>query len=1203
MPPFLCCHFPYRRREQAPGHVHLATGLTTAYPQRSPEIANDGARSPLDLDLLGDRIQPHSAAERILSPRSASMIVESTPFMDGPAQPSQSISHLRLSGTSDRSQGNGSTTVIDDHYFLAREIWSSAYASIKKDPALQTYVEKYESFFNNVLWPQGLARTDSGLGCPTLTVNKDWDKMSGEARFRKVAAGYVEASKKYAAAAGIASAAVQFVQKTKDIVSSVLSVSPPASIAWAGICLVLLPVIINHSEQIAAKQTGFSYVMSRFAWYSEALDLLNRDYWKSPHSFSALHQSIRDELVVLYKLLIEYQLRTYYTYCRRLKTFSRDLVRLDDWSGMIAAIKEAESRLQEYMDLNFDQHLLDKLHTIAEEAVRKQRNDLLNKFKFPEELPYAVYQAYLDSIDTPQDGTGLGVLQHPRFLEWAQHSSGILILSGIPGSGKSVLAKSMLKALPKLRATTVCSFFFKDNNGRGQNMATTALCRVLDELFNTEPTLVDRSSSVLQNLLPAEVRCNLDLLWDVLIESTKHMDPGSITVVLDALDECTPESAAKLFKKLESYLGTWMAATNGNSGGPPMKFMITTRPFASSQQPFDWEAATVIRIHEDPYCLKYLSEDIEHVVATRFENFAKRCIRDDVLKGQLLELVRPKRDRTYLYVKLLFDCLDLRVRDGLPRVPRDWITSFKTLPETVKDAYSKFLGRVHEGHRNDVKLMLQLVVAAARPLTVRELNIALNIRDCRNGSPDGLGLQPPELFRDWILDACKFFLDVYNDHVYFIHQTAKDYLLSDASAGDDDNPSSAKPAWLGNFSVVDCHSAMAESCAAYLALPFRSRAKFGRQARSAETMPEAKKFGSHHHLWDFDELDFSNYASQHWRGHVQQGQVLVHPLLKRGCLATSSDACISNIRTLQSWDSRLMTFLRCNIAPDHINIADLASRLVKQEAQPVHGVHLDIGSSGGGGTRKMMDGTGAGAGALSIGIDAQSRVFISDERGMPISRLPRVPLAAPDCLERVTAALHALGLIRTLRALGSYHFYSPLEAPDRDWFSIRLFNETGSVALEDASFRRVEARHGDSLSYVISARVPDDRIPVHVHMLSLNASWTISTLLWNARVVGERSGEITVTIPRKVCEETDGDDIEDTIIVVFCVGEQAVDRFRTAADWLRRVYLPPVLLLEGTHQSVPTWLPFVPPPSWQVRYFEIHTVPVHGVDLEEEEEG
>ena len=76
----------------------------------------------------------------------------------------------------------------------------------------------------------------------TEATDTNAEDLSGEDRFRKVAKSYVEATKKHASNAGIASAAVQFVQKTHEVVSSALAASPPASLAWAGVCLVVLPV-------------------------------------------------------------------------------------------------------------------------------------------------------------------------------------------------------------------------------------------------------------------------------------------------------------------------------------------------------------------------------------------------------------------------------------------------------------------------------------------------------------------------------------------------------------------------------------------------------------------------------------------------------------------------------------------------------------------------------------------------------------------------------------------------------------------------------------------------------------------------------------------------------------------------------------------------------------------------------------------------
>lgn len=152
-----------------------------------------------------------------------------------------------------------------------------------------------------------------------------------------------------------------------------------------------------------------------------------------------------------------------------------------------------------------------------------------------------------------------------------------------------------------------------------------------------------------------------------------------------------------------------------------------------------------------------------------------------------------------------------------------------------------------------------------------------------------------------------------------------------------------------------------------------------------------------------------------------------------------------------------------------------------------------------------------------------------------------------------------------------------------------MFND--DVAVDDALGTTFQAFMGDRISYVVFNRLTD--APVHVHMLSLNASWTVGQLQWNLRVpsMGVRSGDMMMSIPAKVNEDDDTE-IEDTIIVIFCVGEQSVDRYRTPSEWHERIYLPPVLLTSDHRgQSVPTWLPFVPPPNCLVRHFTIRTSP------------
>ncbi|KAK3998092.1 hypothetical protein QBC44DRAFT_255 [Cladorrhinum sp. PSN332] len=1017
--------------------------------------------------------------------------------------------------------------------FVAREIWEDAYASVKSNPDLHPLVKAYENFFHTVL--------------------------CGEDAFRKVTDAYIVSADRYSTTQGVVSSAVDFINKGKDIIGGMLSTtSPPASAAWTGLCTVILPILVNHAEQIAAREAGFGYVMSRFTWYTQALDLLNRDYWKSQRQFATLQHTIRAEIVALYALLIEYQLRAYYTYCRPLLvTFSRDLLKLDDWNRMILAITKSEKRLQEYMDLHFQQQLLDKLHTVSQEAIRKQRFETALKFKFPDELPYAVYQAYIDSIDLPVKGSGDGLFAHPDFVNWASSGeAGVFVLTGIPGTGKSVLSKALLTKLQDWRPTLVCSFFFRDN-AKGQNAANLALCRVIDELFKERIDLVDKISAKIDRLLPQEVRCNMDLLWSILQQSTEDSETGSITIILDGLDECESQSAHKLHHKLGQYFA---------APSPKIKFFLTTRPVASSHHAFDFPRAVVLRTNEDTHCLEHISKDIERVVASRFEHFAQSCIRDQPLKHELLGLVRPKEERTYLYVKLLFDVINMRMTDGLPRVPRGWIENFKTLPTTVTDAYLRFLHRVQESHRVDVRRMFQMVVASARPLTVREINIALNIRDCKDGSKFGLGIQSEDSFRHWILDACKCFLDVYNGRVYFIHQTAKDFLLAEEDSGG----VAIKPAWLGNFSKQDCHRSLAESCIMYLTLPLRSKSRFKDDVDWLDE-PESP-LAEDYHLWDYPDLGFASYAEQHWQEHLlewqgQSANLPAQPDVK--------DA-------LRSWRRQLTATVKFDIPPGMLDLDVLSTFTAPEDGRPAWEpvkyrscLHHDF--------RVIIN-------------DDNEFVILGGPKWKALSRIPRISAQASNNHEQLSSALRSIALCHAIRGLTAYR---TLPAP-RDWFGIRMFNKDKSYrSLEDAAVARFQLYHGEMFTYVLSNYTKN--LPVYVYMLSLNASWTVGNLLWNVCIPPgagcERTGDLTMSIPRKINDD-DPDVIEDTMVVIASFGEPC-GSMGSPAEWLRSVYVPPVLFMAASdddsksncERDVPVYLPFLPPPNCQIRFFTIRTVP------------
>jgi hypothetical protein len=210
-----------------------------------------------------------------------------------------------------------------------------------------------------------------------------------------------------------------------------------------------------------------------------------------------------------------------------------------------------------------------------------------------------------------------------------------------------------------------------------------------------------------------------------------------------------------------------------------------------------------------------------------------------------------------------------------------------------------------------------------------------------------------------------------------------------------------------------------------------------------------------------------------------------------------------------------------------------------------------------------------------------THLAILDRNGSPLSRVPRFLIAAPGSHEKLAAVLRSLAMFQAVRFLTTYELHSPLPS---EWFSARLFNKASRAHTASGG---LQLCHGDVLSYAISNGT--DSLPTYVHMLSLNASWSITTLLWNIRIPPrqQRTGELTMAIPGKVNND-DPLEAEDTILVIFCVGKQSGETLVTSSELLKSVYIPPVLLEHGseTHE-VPMWPFFIPPPNWVVKHFTI----------------
>ncbi|KAJ5738869.1 hypothetical protein N7493_002024 [Penicillium malachiteum] len=128
------------------------------------------------------------------------------------------------------------------------------------------------------------------------------------------------------------------------------------------------------------------------------------------------------------------------------------------------------------------------------------------------------------------------------------------------------------------------------------------------------------------------------------------------------------------------------------------------------------------------------------------------------------------------------------------------------------------------------------------------MRIALAIE--RNSrSSDDLDLEKESTFATVVRNLCGLFINIVDDHIYLIHQTAKEFLLSEKTTNLD--------SWKHSLNPVEGHLVMAEICVVYL-----SFAEFEGMRRKTDL--ELNEFmNTHELLW---------YAATCWHAHIHQAQ-------------------------------------------------------------------------------------------------------------------------------------------------------------------------------------------------------------------------------------------------------------------------------------------------------------------------------------------
>ncbi|KAH7381872.1 ankyrin repeat-containing domain protein, partial [Cadophora sp. MPI-SDFR-AT-0126] len=426
------------------------------------------------------------------------------------------------------------------------------------------------------------------------------------------------------------------------------------------------------------------------------------------------------------------------------------------------------------------------------------------------------------------------VLENERFLDWrssANDALGLLWISADPGCGKSVLARSLIDENllhpPTSTPPTVCYFFFKYGISEQQGGAT-CIRAILRQIFQQQPFLIKYALPEYRRI-GSNMTESFEALWGIFRDATSDPHIFDTICLVDALDECDEASRLELIDNLKEIYSTEATSNFATR----LKILVTSRPYEEIDRRFRTltNVFPTIRLKGEEES-KIISQEINLVTEAVVPRIALELNLPGNVEKTLLDRLLSVPNRTYLWLHLILD----EVRKSLgASTPQRMLRIVETLPETVDAAYDAILDRSTDATL--ARRLLHILICATRDLDLDELNIALHIKPGMHKIED-LDLEANNYFQITVRNLCGLFINVIDSKIYFIHQTAREYLLK---SGDSQDQSGSK--WRRSLDPDVSHAILAECCIVYL----------------------------HFDPLDTNDFAFLNYSALNWTYHYEEG--------------------------------------------------------------------------------------------------------------------------------------------------------------------------------------------------------------------------------------------------------------------------------------------------------------------------------------------
>lgn len=351
------------------------------------------------------------------------------------------------------------------------------------------------------------------------------------------------------------------------------------------------------------------------------------------------------------------------------------------------------------------------------------------------------------------------IIRNEEFMQWlSDPETRLLWIKGDPGRGKTMLLCGIINELKTTSPRGNIYYFLCQATDDRLNNASAILRGILHMMVVQQPSLIsyvkheyDKSGKLTFEGVNSWVV--LSRIFEKMLEDDLSKEP---IFIIDALDECVTD----LTRLLDIIV-------RNSSSSSRVKWLVSSRNEADIQE------ALATAENKSTVSLELNAESVSNAISTYIRHKVQLLANKKSYKQSTREKIErylsDNANGTFLWVALVCALLEKAPRsDPLPKSA--------DFPPGLDQLYERMISRVCDPSISDIsRKILAIATVSYRPLSNEELIPLIN-----NDRHEEIML-PSECDWEDLLGRCGSFLTMKNSTIYFVHQSAKDFLVKEGS--------------------------------------------------------------------------------------------------------------------------------------------------------------------------------------------------------------------------------------------------------------------------------------------------------------------------------------------------------------------------------------------------------------------------------------